>query len=87
MNGRANPLDIPGVLLIEAAGSADERGGFFEYFRAGDFQAAGGGLKVAQVNCSVSVRGALRGIAVTTVPPGQVKVVVGSPGTELEFAL
>lgn len=36
MNGRANPLDIPGVLLIEAVGSADERGGFFEDLRAAD---------------------------------------------------
>jgi dTDP-4-dehydrorhamnose 3,5-epimerase len=87
MNGRANPLDIPGVLLIGAAGSADERGGFFEYLRAADLQAAGIGLEVAQVNCSVSVRGALRGIAVTTVPPGQVKVVACVAGEVLDVAV
>ncbi len=30
MNERIQPLEIPGALLIEAVGSADERGGFFE---------------------------------------------------------
>lgn len=33
MNERVQPLEIPGALLIEAAGSADERGGFFEYLQ------------------------------------------------------
>jgi dTDP-4-dehydrorhamnose 3,5-epimerase-like enzyme len=50
MNERIQPLEIPGALLIEAAGSADERGGFFEYLRAADLQAAGCGLELAQVN-------------------------------------
>ncbi|HUY49172.1 MAG TPA: dTDP-4-dehydrorhamnose 3,5-epimerase family protein [Streptosporangiaceae bacterium] len=87
MNERVQPLEIPGVLLIEAAGSADERGGFFECLTAGDLQAAGCGLEVAQVNCSVSVRGALRGIAVTTVPPGQAKVVACVAGEVLDVAV
>ena len=75
MKGRIQPLEIPGALLIEAAGSADERGGFFEYLTAADLQAAGHAFAVAQVNRSVSMAGALRGIAVTSVPPAQVKVV------------
>jgi dTDP-4-dehydrorhamnose 3,5-epimerase len=87
MNGRVQPLEIPGALLIEAAGSADERGGFFEYLRAADLQGAGCGLEVAQVNCSVSVRGALRGIAVTAVPPGQAKVVACVAGEVLDVAV
>jgi dTDP-4-dehydrorhamnose 3,5-epimerase len=63
-------------MVMEAAGSADERGRFFEYLRAGELPGcAGWDLDVAQVNCSVSVRGALRGIAVTDVPGGQAKVV------------
>jgi dTDP-4-dehydrorhamnose 3,5-epimerase-like enzyme len=40
MTERTQPLPIPGALLIEAVGAADERGGFFEYLRAGDLQAA-----------------------------------------------
>jgi dTDP-4-dehydrorhamnose 3,5-epimerase len=70
MDGRVKHLKIPGALLIEAVGSADERRGFLEYLRAADLQAAGCGLEVAQVNCSVLVRGALRGIAVAAVPRG-----------------
>lgn len=42
---------------------------------------------MAQVNCSVSVRGALRGIAVTAVPPGQVKVVACVAGEVLDVAV
>jgi dTDP-4-dehydrorhamnose 3,5-epimerase len=87
MSGRVQALGIPGALLIEAAGAADERGGFFEYLRAGDLQAAGLGPEVAQVNCSVSVRGALRGIAVTAVPPGQSKVVACVAGEILDVAV
>jgi dTDP-4-dehydrorhamnose 3,5-epimerase len=87
MNRRVQPLAIPGALLIEAAGSADMRGGFFEYLRAADLQAAGDGFEVAQVNCSVSVRGALRGIAVTAVPPGQAKVVACLAGEVLDVAV
>jgi dTDP-4-dehydrorhamnose 3,5-epimerase len=42
---------------------------------------------VAQVNCSVSVRGALRGIAVTAVPPAQAKVVACVAGEVLDVAV
>ena len=87
MNERIQPLEIPGALLIEAAGSADERGGFFEYVRAADLRSAGRGFDVAQVNCSVSVRGALRGIAVTAVPPAQAKVVACVAGEVLDVAV
>lgn len=87
MSQRTRPLEIPRALLIEAVGSADDRGGFFEYLRAADLQAAGCGLEVVQVNCSVSVRGALRGIAVTAVPPGQVKVVACVAGEVLDVAV
>jgi len=88
MAGRVRPLGIPGVALIEATGFSDDRGGFFEYLRAEEFLlAAGHWLAVAQVNCSVSVRGALRGIAVTDVPPGQVKVVACLAGEVLDVAV
>jgi len=87
MNGRLQPLEIPGALLIEAAGSADERGGFFEYLRTADLRAAGHAFEVAQVNCSVSVAGALRGIAVTAVLPAWVKVVACVAGEVLDVAV
>lgn len=87
MSARIRPLEIPGALLIEATGSADERGGFFEYLRAADLQTAGCDLKVAQISCSVSIRGALRGVAVTAVPPAQVKVVACVAGEVLDVAV
>ena len=87
MSQRTRPLEIPRALLIEAVGSADGRGGFFEYLRAADLEAADFGRDVAQVNCLVSVRGALRGIAVTAVPPGQVKVVACVAGEVLDVAV
>jgi dTDP-4-dehydrorhamnose 3,5-epimerase len=83
--GNIQPLEIPGALLIEAAGATDERGGFFEYLRAADLADAGFGLAVAQVSCSVSVRGALRGIAVSVVP--QVKVAACVAGEVLDVAV
>lgn len=70
MKGRVRVLGIPGAMLIKAAGSADERGAFFECLTAGLLKSAGGELEVAQVNCSVSVRGALRGIAFTSATAG-----------------
>jgi dTDP-4-dehydrorhamnose 3,5-epimerase len=87
MDGRAQPRGIPGVLLIEAAGSADERGVFVEYLTAADLRAAGCGLEVAQVSCSVSVRGALRGIAVSAAGAGQAKVVACVAGEVLDVAV
>jgi dTDP-4-dehydrorhamnose 3,5-epimerase len=87
VNRHIHPLDIPGVLMVEASGAADERGGFFEYLRAADLLDAGFDLTVTQVNCSLSVRGALRGIAVTAVPPGQAKVVACVAGEVLDVAV
>jgi len=82
---RIQPLGIAGALLIEAAGSADERGGFFEYLRAADLLAAGFEMAVAQVSCSLSVQGALRGIAVSAIP--QAKVVACVAGEVLDVAV
>jgi dTDP-4-dehydrorhamnose 3,5-epimerase len=88
MAGRVRSLGIPAVTLIEAAGFSDERGGFFEYLSdEALWHATGYRLAVAQVNCSVSVRGALRGIAVTDVPPGQVKVVACITGEVVDVAV
>lgn len=87
MDRRIRPLEIPGAMLVEAVGSADERGGFFEYLRAADLRSAGHAFEVAQVNSSVSVHGALRGIAVTAVPPAQAKVVACVAGEVLDVAV
>jgi dTDP-4-dehydrorhamnose 3,5-epimerase len=69
-------LGIQGSWLYEPRIFRDARGGFHEWFRAGDLTAAAGrSLSLAQANCSVSVRGSLRGVHFADVPPGQAKYV------------
>lgn len=88
MSGQIHPLDIPGVLLIETSGSADARGSFREYATGPMLRTVTGrDAPFRQVNCSRSVRGALRGISVTGVPPGQSKVVTCLAGAILDVTV
>lgn len=58
-----NELGIGGVWLYEPRVWPDQRGWFFELFRGQEFaHDLGYRLEVAQVNCSVSRRGVIRGI-------------------------
>lgn len=69
-------MSIEGAYVVTPQVHGDERGMFFEWFKAPAFhQAVGHGLTVAQANCSVSARGTLRGIHFADVPPGQAKYV------------
>lgn len=63
----------------------DDRGSFAEVFRGAEFAAdLGYRLDVAQVNCSVSRRGVIRGIHFADVPPGQAKYVTCAAGAILD---
>jgi dTDP-4-dehydrorhamnose 3,5-epimerase len=89
-------LGIEGAWVRTPRIFQDDRGSFLESFRDDEFAAdLGYRLEVAQVNCSVSRRGVLRGVHFADVPPGQAKYVsclrgaiidvvvdlrVGSPG-------
>jgi dTDP-4-dehydrorhamnose 3,5-epimerase len=89
-------LGIEGAWVRTPRIFQDDRGSFLESFRDDEFVAdLGYRLEVAQVNCSVSRRGVLRGVHFADVPPGQAKYVsclrgaiidvvvdlrVGSPG-------
>jgi dTDP-4-dehydrorhamnose 3,5-epimerase len=67
-------LGIEGAWVFTPQVYQDDRGAFFEAFRGGEFAAdLGYRLDVAQVNCSVSRRGVIRGIHYADVPPGQVR--------------
>jgi dTDP-4-dehydrorhamnose 3,5-epimerase len=71
-----DPLGVEGAWLYTPRVHTDERGSFLETFRGEEFAAAlGYRLDVAQVNCSVSRRGVIRGIHYADVPPGQAKYV------------
>lgn len=73
---RITETAIPGVLVIDPAPIADERGVFYEAMRTEAIGAACGvPFQPRQVNFSVSRKSTLRGIHSVTVPPGQAKLV------------
>jgi dTDP-4-dehydrorhamnose 3,5-epimerase len=70
------PLGIEGAWVYTPTVHGDDRGSFAEQFRGAEFAAdLGYRLDIAQVNCSVSRRGVIRGIHYADVPPGQAKYV------------
>ncbi|WNI14426.1 dTDP-4-dehydrorhamnose 3,5-epimerase [Actinacidiphila sp. ITFR-21] len=81
-------LGIPGAWVQEPKVLTDPRGGFHEWFREADFATATGrDLRLAQANCSVSVRGTLRGVHFADVPPGQAKYVKCVSGAVLDVVV
>lgn len=66
----------------------DDLGSSTESFRGAEFAAdLGYDLNVAQVNCSVSRRGVIRGIHFADVPPGQAKYVTCVAGAILDVVV
>ena len=83
-----NPLGIEGAWVHTPQVHSDDRGSFAEAFRGAEFAAdLGYRLDVAQVNCSVSRRGVIRGIHYADVPPGQAKYVTCVAGTILDVVV
>ena len=82
------PLSIDGAWTVTPAVHHDDRGAFFELFRA-DVQAKELGYwpPTAQANCSVSRRGVIRGIHFADVPPGQAKYVSCVSGAILDVVI
>jgi dTDP-4-dehydrorhamnose 3,5-epimerase len=83
-----NPLGIDGAWVYAPQVHGDDRGSFAEVFRGAEFAAdLGYRLDVAQVNCSVSRRGVIRGIHYADVPPGQAKYVTCVAGAILDVVV
>ena len=83
-----NPLGIEGAWVHAPQVYSDDRGSFAEVFRGAEFAAGlGYRLDVAQVNCSVSRRGVIRGIHYADVPPGQAKYVTCVAGAILDVVV
>jgi dTDP-4-dehydrorhamnose 3,5-epimerase len=81
-------LSIDGVWVWTPPIHRDGRGSFLEVFRADELAAAAGrALEVAQVNCSVSRCGVIRGIHFADVPPGQAKYVTCLTGAVLDVVV
>jgi dTDP-4-dehydrorhamnose 3,5-epimerase len=81
-------LSIEGAWSYAPRQFPDDRGTFLEGFRGEEFAASlGYQLEVAQVNCSVSRRGVIRGIHYSDVPPGQAKYVSCVRGAILDVVV
>jgi dTDP-4-dehydrorhamnose 3,5-epimerase len=81
-------LGIPGSWVHEPKVFSDARGDFHEWFKEADLvTATGRTLRPEQANCSVSVRGTLRGVHFADVPPGQAKYVTCLRGAVLDVVV
>ena len=74
------PLDVPGIVLVEARQFGDNRGVFFESFKASEFVAAGLPGGFVQDNQSRSIPGVLRGVHFQREPHAQGKLVSAVEG-------
>ena len=85
---RVDSLGMDGAWVFTPQVHRDDRGNFFEAFRGAEFAAdLGYQLDVAQVNCSVSRRGVIRGIHYADVPPGQAKYVTCVAGAIMDVVV
>lgn len=81
-------LAIPGAWEITTRHFGDDRGLFLEVFKDAPFcDAVGHDFSLAQVNCSVSAAGVLRGVHFADVPPGQAKYVTCVKGAILDVVV
>ncbi|MGW4234980.1 dTDP-4-dehydrorhamnose 3,5-epimerase family protein [Streptomyces sp. NPDC004980] len=81
-------LGIEGVHLVRPQVHEDPRGAFLELFAAHRLAArTGRPMNVAQVNCSVSRRGTIRGIHLTAAPPGEAKYVTCVSGSVIDVVV
>jgi len=78
---------LPGVILVDPRLFGDDRGYFFESYKASEFQAAGIGEPFVQDNHSRSDRGVLRGIHYQLPPYAQGKLVRVIAGSVLDVAI
>jgi dTDP-4-dehydrorhamnose 3,5-epimerase len=82
------PLGIAGAVAFTPKQHPDDRGLFFESYKAEVVEAAiGHRLALAQANCSVSRRGTVRGVHFADVPPSQAKYVSCARGAILDIVI
>lgn len=85
---RFTELDTGDAYLVQPEVFSDDRGAFLEIFRQAPFrEGIGHALDVAQVNCSVSHRGTIRGVHGVAVPPGQARYITCVHGAVLDIVV
>lgn len=81
-------LGLAGAWLIEPKVLRDARGSFIEVFRESVLhESSGRSLQIAQVSCSVSRRGVVRGVHYTDLRAGQDKYVTCIYGAALDVVV
>lgn len=84
----ATELSVPGAWELTPRLHGDARGVFFEWFTDAQFTAfAGHRFDLRQANCSVSAKGALRGLHFADVPPSQAKYVTCLHGSVFDVVV
>lgn len=84
----ANPLKISGSWKIEFQKFEDNRGFFYESFKAEEFpKLIGRNFDIKQTNTSSSTKGSVRGIHYALVPPSQAKLVQCQRGSIKDYVI
>ncbi|MDQ1293935.1 MAG: dTDP-4-dehydrorhamnose 3,5-epimerase [Actinomycetota bacterium] len=85
---KIDALGIDGTYLVRPRSFPDDRGLFLEAFNQRIFQeAVGHPLRVAQVNCSLSRRGTIRGLHAIALPPGQARYMTCPQGAIVDIVV
>lgn len=85
---KAYPLKISGSWKIEFNKLIDNRGYFYESFKADDFlKSIGRKFNIKQTNTSSSLKGSVRGIHYALVPPSQAKFIQCQRGSIKDYII
>ena len=85
---KAHPLSISGSWKIEFQKFEDNRGFFYESFKAEEFEKLiGRNFDIKQTNTSSSSKGSVRGIHYALVPPSQAKLVQCQRGSIKDYVI
>jgi dTDP-4-dehydrorhamnose 3,5-epimerase len=85
---KAHPLSITGSWKIEFQKFEDNRGFFYESFKAEEFQKLiGRNFDIKQTNTSSSSKGSVRGIHYALIPPSQAKLVQCQRGSIKDYVI
>ena len=85
---KAHPLKISGSWKIEFQKFEDNRGFFYESFKAEEFpKLIGRNFDIKQTNTSSSAKGSVRGIHYALVPPSQAKFVQCQRGSIKDYVI
>jgi len=85
---KAHPLKISGSWKIEFQKFEDNRGFFYESFKAEEFpKLIGRNFDIKQTNTSSSSKGSVRGVHYALVPPSQAKLVQCQRGSIKDYVI